>query len=96
MNVCSYDAQVRHSHGTCVGTLKLLYLCPKVLHKNGCCGVIPIILAFIVFMLLKFSAIPSLGGKTGQTVGGCDWTGFTAESAPLSTQSPYCSLLPSF
>ena len=79
MNVCSYDAQVRHSHGTCVGTLKLLYLCPKVLHKNGCCGVIPIILAFIVFMLLKFSAIPSLGGKTGQTVGG----GATGRALPL-------------
>ena len=47
MTVCSYDAQVRRSHGTCVGTLKLLYLCPKVLRKNGCCGVIPFDLTVI-------------------------------------------------
>ena len=35
-------------------------------------------------MLPKFSAIPSLGGATGQTVGGCDWTGFSAESGALA------------
>ena len=49
-------------------------------------------------MLLKFSAIPPLGGATGQTVGGCDWTGFSAASwalrAKARTAACYRACLP--
>ena len=44
-------------------------------------------------MLLKFSAIPPFGGAIGQTVGGCDWTGFSAATAPLSALKPVLQLV---
>ena len=42
-------------------------------------------------MLPKFSAIPSLGGATGQTVGGCDWSALRAKAR---TAACYRACLP--